>query len=215
MLTPDFTEFCALAREGTLVPVARAFLFDSDTAVTAYHKLREPPFGFLLESLVGGEKWARYTFVGAAPRSAWRLENGARISTWTKETGWSEARVVTDPLHELDALLRSTRPVSVPGLPRFFGGAVGYLGYDVVRYIERLPDAPRDTLELPEALLIFTDTLLAIDNIYGRAYAMTTVDVTEHMDESALRRVYDGAVARVDGVVRRLGERPAPLPLEL
>src|SRR5688572_15216332 len=119
MLTPDFDTFCRLARNGTLVPVARAFLFDSDTAVTAYHKLREPPFGFLLESLVGGEKWARYTFVGSAPSSAWRLENGGRVSTWSRSNGWSDPRIVEDPLRELDTLLRATEPVAVPGLPRF------------------------------------------------------------------------------------------------
>src|SRR5215210_2612355 len=82
MLTPDYPTFARLAAHGTLIPVAREFLFDSDTAVSAYHKLRRPPFGFLLESLVGGEKWARYTFVGTAPRSAWRLDPGGRISTW-------------------------------------------------------------------------------------------------------------------------------------
>ncbi|MEX0907440.1 MAG: anthranilate synthase component I, partial [Gemmatimonadota bacterium] len=156
MIIPDFDTFCGLAAQGGHVPVARELLFDADTAVTAYHKLRRPPFGFLLESLVGGEKWARYTFVGTAPRSAWRLEAGGRVSTWTAATGWGEARVVADPLAELDALLRAVQPVQVPGLPRFFGGAVGYLGYDVIRYIERLPDAPVDTLDVPEALMVFT-----------------------------------------------------------
>ncbi|HUF51105.1 MAG TPA: anthranilate synthase component I [Longimicrobiales bacterium] len=215
MLTPDFAAFVQLARQGTLVPIARAFLFDADTAVTAYHKLREPPFGFLLESLVGGEKWARYTFVGSAPRSAWRLQSGGRISTWTPRTGWSEPHISADPLHELDTLLRSTHPVAVPGLPRFLGGAVGYLGYDVIRYIERLPAAPADDLALPEALLVFTDTVLAIDNIFGRAHAVTTVDVTGVTDEQELRRHYDDAVTRVDAVVTRLAGQTGPTPIEL
>jgi anthranilate synthase component 1 len=215
MLTPDFATFCGLARNGSLIPVARAFLFDADTAVTAYHKLREPPFGFLLESLVGGEKWARYTFVGSAPKSAWRLQSGGRVSTWSPRDGWGDARVVADPLHELDTLLRASQPVNVPGLPRFFGGAVGYLGYDVVRYIERLPSPPPDTLDLPEALLIFTDTILAIDNIFGRAHAVTTVDVEGITDERELQRRYDDAVMRVDSVVRRLEQGSAPHPIEL
>jgi anthranilate synthase component I len=230
MLTPDYPTFLELARQGTLVPVARAFLFDSDTAVTAYHKLRRPPFGFLLESLVGGEKWARYTFVGTAPRSGWRLHAGGRISTWTPDAGWSAPRVAADPLAELDRLLRAHRPVAVPGLPRFIGGAVGYLGYDVVRYIERLPGSrdagsaggagegapsadPQDGV--PEALLIFTDTVLAIDNIFGRAHAITTVELTGEEDGAELRRLYDGAVSRVDAVVRTLGEASGPLPLPL
>jgi anthranilate synthase component I len=214
MITPDFDTFASLADRGTLVPVAREFLFDADTAVTAYHKLREPPFGFLLESLVGGEKWARYTFVGAAPRSAWRLQAGGRVSNWTPAGGWSTARTVEDPLAELDALLRAEQPVTVPGLPRFFGGAVGYLGYDVVRYIERLDTPPPDPAGLPEALLVFTDTVLAIDNIYGRAQAITTVDVAD-ADSAELRRRYDAAVERVDGLVQRLAERPGPTRVPL
>jgi anthranilate synthase component I len=215
MLTPDYATFARLATHGTLIPVAREFLFDSDTAVTAYYKLRRPPFGFLLESLVGGEKWARYTFLGTAPRSAWRLEAGGRVSTWRADTGWSEPRTVADPLTELDTLLRSARPVAVPGLPRFFGGAVGYLGYDMIRYIERLPGAPPDPLGLPEALLVFTDTVLAIDNIFGRAHAVTTADVTGAADDGALRRRYDDAVARLDAVVDALARSAGPAPIEL
>lgn len=215
MLTPDFPTFREMTTRGTLIPVAREFLFDSDTAVTAYHKLRGGPFGFLLESLVGGEKWARYTFVGTAPRSAWRLEAGGMVSTWSPDAGWTAPRPVDDPLSELDALLRSVVPVPLPGLPRFFGGAVGYLGYDVIRYIEQLPDAPPDTLNLPEALLVFTDTVLAIDNIFGRAHAMTTVDVSDVADDRDLRRRYDDAVARIDAVVHILATKPGPAPVAL
>jgi anthranilate synthase component I len=239
MITPDFATFARLARDAELVPVARELMFDTDTAVTAYHKLRTPPFGFLLESLVGGEKWARYTFVGAAAASAWRLDAGGRVSTWQPMTGWAPGRPVADPLAELDTLLRSRRVATVPGLPRFFGGAVGYLGYDTVRYIERLGDresgvvvadaagsgsgggadadsgsgiTPGDT---PEALLVFTETVLAIDNVYGRAQAVTTVDVTGAQDEEELRRRYETAVARVDDVVRALERGTAPPPVSV
>ncbi|NIR39995.1 MAG: hypothetical protein GWN07_29515, partial [Actinobacteria bacterium] len=131
---------------GDVVPVSREFLFDADTAVTAYHKLTRaaapepsanagqtgqtgpathpdprararprPAFGFLLESVEGGEKWARYTFLGTAPREAWRLEAGGRVSRWSPGGGWSEATTVADPLAELDGLLRRRRPVPVPG----------------------------------------------------------------------------------------------------
>jgi anthranilate synthase component I len=235
MLIPDLPTFLELARRGTLVPVSRAFLFDADTAVTAYHKLRRPPFGFLLESLIGGEKWARYTFVGTAPRSAWRLHAGGRVTTWTPANGWGAPRTVEDPLAELDSLLQAQQPVAVPGMPRFFGGAVGYLGYDVVRYIERLPPADRAAAaepaeaaadrsgaasaassgDVPEALLVFTDTVLAIDNVFGRAHAVTMTDVSGEPDEDELRRRYDDAVARLDDVIRTLAEQPGPGPLPL
>jgi anthranilate synthase component 1 len=214
MIVPDFATFVRLATPGTLVPVARSFLFDADTAVSAYHRLRAPPFGFLLESLVGGEKWARYTFLGVRPRAAWRLHEGGRVAEWSPEQGWSAGASVADPMAELDARLRAYRPVTVPGLPRFTGGAVGYLGYDTVRYIERLGAPPPDPLGLPEALLIFTDTVLAIDNVFGRAYAITNVDV-QHAGAAELRARYDAAVARVDDIVATLagGDRPAPVAL--
>jgi anthranilate synthase component I len=218
MPIPDFDAFQRYARQGTLVPIRREFLFDRDTAVTAYAKLARgapgrPHFGFLLESLVGGETWARYTFLGAEPSSAWRLQEG-RISTWTPGDGWSEPVPTDDPLSDLDARVRAREPVHVPGLPRFFGGAVGYLGYDIVRSIERLPAPPPDDLGIPDALLLFTDVVLAIDNVFGRAQAIATVD-TAGADDAELRRRYDEAAARIDELIRRLAETPSPPPLML
>jgi anthranilate synthase component 1 len=221
MIRPSWNEFRQLSTTGTLIPVWRELLFDCDTAVTAYAKLRasEPPGsparGFLLESLVGGEKWARYTFLGTAPRSAWRLQSGGRVSTWSQDAGWSEPVTVRDPLEDLDRRLRAAVPVAAPGLPRFFGGAVGYLGYDVVRYIERLPNPPRDVLGFPEAMLLFTDVVLAIDNVFGRAQVIASVAASDGPDEATLHSRYDDAVRRIDDVVHRLATTPAPAPLEL
>ena len=228
MLRPAFDDFVRLAATGDLVPLVREFLFDADTAVTAYAKLAgtapapgcpngaaPPRFGFLLESVVGGEKWARYTFLGTSPREAWRLEAGGLVSRWTPAAGWGEAVRSDDPLGDLDRILRSGRPAPVPGLPRFAGGAVGYLGYDVIRYVERLPAPPPDDLGLPEAMLLFTDVVLAIDNLFGRAQAIAMVDVTGAGDEAELRRRYDEAAGKLDDVVRALRDRPAPAPLEL
>ena len=91
-LFPSFERFGELAADSGVVPVYREFLFDVDTAVTAYAKLAEPPFGFLLESVVGGEQWARYSFLGTRPRSAWRLQKG-QVSGWTPEVGWVDVEV--------------------------------------------------------------------------------------------------------------------------
>lgn len=219
MLRPSFDEFARHAQTGTAVPVWRELLFDCDTAVTAYAKLTRPAagpharFGFLLESLVGGEKWARYTFLGTAPRGAWKLEAGGRVSIWSPRSGWSRVEC-DDPLADLDARIRAVDPVALPGLPRFFGGAVGYLGYDVIRYIERLDEAHADGIDTPEALVLFTDVVLAIDNIYGRAQAITTVE-TAGADERTLRQRYDAAAASLERVAATLAAEPAPRPLEL
>jgi anthranilate synthase component 1 len=212
-LYPSFEEFGRFAREATLVPVSRELLFDTDTAVSAYRKLARPPFGFLLESVVGGETWARYTFLGSEPRSAWRL-TGRRVDRWTREQGWVEGLEEADPLGALDRELRRMVPAAVPGLPRFWGGAVGFFGYDVVRHMERLPDAPAEGLGLPDALFMFTGAVVAIDNLFGRARVIAAVE-TEGADEAELRRRYDAAAAEIDALIRRLREGDAPPPLAL
>ncbi len=227
------------------MPVWRDFLFDVDTAVTAYAKLAEAPFGFLLESVVGGEQWARYSFLGTRPSSAWRLHDGV-VSTWTPDGGWravgraptaaersdsdggAEAREdgtheggaaddlpLVDPFEELDARLSAHDPAHVEGLPRFWGGAVGFFSYDVVRWIERLPSEPPDDLGFPDGVFLFTDVVLAIDNLRGRAMAIAAVPVDAGLEEAELRRRYDVACAKVDDLVERLASEAAPDPLAL
>ncbi|HEX6911436.1 MAG TPA: anthranilate synthase component I [Longimicrobium sp.] len=212
--SPTLDEFVDYARGGaTLVPVTREFPFDTDTAVSAYHKLARGPFGFLLESVVGGERWARYTMLGSEPRAAWRL-TGRRIDTWTPGAGWQDQGESDDPLGAFDRMLRAQRPAEVPGLPRFWGGAVGYFGYDVVRLIERLPNAPPDDRGLPDAVFMLTGTVLVIDNLFNRARAIVAVQ-TGGVSESELHRRYHSAVEELDGLVRRLREEKGPAPLDL
>ncbi|HEU0054915.1 MAG TPA: anthranilate synthase component I [Longimicrobium sp.] len=211
-LTPTFAEFAALARDATIVPVSRQLPFDTETAVTAYHKLARPPFGFLLESVVGGETWARWTFLGTEPRGAWRLD-GHRVSTWSPGGGWTDRGESADPLGDFDRMLRAERPAQVDGLPRFWGGAVGYFGYDTVRLIERLPDAPPRALDIPDALFILTGTVVAVDNLFNRAHVIVAVE-TAGADEGELRRRYDAASAEIDALLARLREGAPPRPLE-
>ncbi|MFP3949440.1 MAG: anthranilate synthase component I family protein, partial [Longimicrobiales bacterium] len=212
-LRPTFDVFRERARDGGIVPVWREILFDVDTAVTAYAKLAEPPFGFLLESVVGGEQWARYTFLGSRPAAAWRMR-GTRAESWTPEEGWS-AIETDDPLADLDRRLRSRTPVPDPELPRFWGGAVGYFGYDVARQIEDLPDEPEDDLGLPDGIFVFSDIIVAIDNLLGRAKVIASVPLEKEASEADLRSLYDGAGERIDEIIRTLAESPAPEPLEL
>ncbi len=209
----SFEDFRALAREATLVPVALDFLFDTETAVSAYHKLARPPFGFLLESVVGGETWARYTFLGTEPRGAWKLQ-GDRVHRWTPGGGWEDTGPSADPLGDFDRMLRAHTPAQVPGLPRFWGGAVGFFGYDTVRLIERLPAAPESDLGLPDAVFMLTGTVVAVDNLFGRAHAIHAVE-TGGADDAELRRRYDQAAEAVHAVVRRLREAAGPEPLTL
>ncbi|MEX0912378.1 MAG: anthranilate synthase component I, partial [Gemmatimonadota bacterium] len=188
-------------------------LFDTETAVSAYRKLARPPFGFLLESVVGGETWARYTFLGSEPRAAWRLV-GSRIDRWTQASGWTRGESVPDPLGDLDRVVSAHTPATVPGLPRFWGGAVGFFGYDIVRHVEHLPDAPPDELELPDALFMLTGAVVAIDNLYGRAKVIVGVQ-TEGVDSEELRRRYDAAGEEIDALITRLRADSPLEPIDL
>jgi anthranilate synthase component 1 len=212
-VTPSFQEFQDLARDATLVPVVREFAFDTDTAVSAYHKLARPPFGFLLESVVGGETWARYTMLGTEPRAAWRLF-GKRIETWTPADGWVDQGESDDPLGAFDRMLQAHRPAELPGLPRFWGGAVGFFGYDVVRLIERLPHAPPDDRGLPDAVFMLTGTVLVIDNLFNRARAIVAVQ-TDGVSQLGLDERYQSAVLELDRLIQRLREEKGPAPLEM
>ena len=212
---PAIESFRALAAPGTRIPVWSEFLFDSDTTVTAYHKLQDGGFGFLLESVVGGEQWARYSFLGTRPREVWMLA-GDQVSTWREGSGWVR-EPVADPLEDLHARLTAARPRPDTRLPRFWGGAVGYFGYDVVRRIERLGPAPPDDQGLPTAMVMFSDVVVAVDNLYGRAKVITTVETGDETDPDLLEGLYESAVGRIRDTVARLraGGDPAPLDVSL
>jgi anthranilate synthase component 1 len=121
----------------------------------------------------------------------------------------------TDPLVDLETRLQSRTPVEVEGLPRFWGGAVGFFGYDVVRHIESLPDAPTDDLGVPDGLFMFTRTVLAIDNLKGRALAICAVEVDAGLDEAELRDRFEKAVAETDALQAQLASTRGPAPLAL
>ncbi len=209
----SFERFRDLARSSRLVPVWAELLFDVDTAVTAYARLVRPPWGFLLESVVGGERWARYSFLGTDPAAAWRL-HGGRATWWTRDGGWQPVDTA-DPLADLSRRLAAYQPADVPELPRFWGGAVGYLGYDVVRQLERLPNAPPDGLDIPDAVFMFTDVVLAIDNLLGRANVIAAVPVEPGIGEEELRARYERGLRKVAAIIHSLRTAPAPPPMEL
>ena len=205
------------AGRGVLVPVWRDYLLDTETPVAVFAKLREGAFAFLLESApAGGETWARYTFLGTAPRGAWRLRDGL-VEEWRPDRGWYGPRRPADPLADLDALLRRYTPVDVPELGEFWSGAVGYFGYDVVRYIERLPYAPARAAALagvPDALFVFTGALVIVDNLRAQARVVIAVPVDREANDTALRRAYEEAEAEIATTMARIRTPSRLRPLE-
>jgi anthranilate synthase component 1 len=211
----SFERFSAMAAQGGLVPVWRELLLDTDTPVSAFAKLRRDPFAFLLESApAGSETWSRYTFMGTEPRSAWRLRNGV-VEEWTTTRGWHGARSVDDPLADLERMVTEFDAVSVPELGAFWGGAVGYFGYDVVRAIEDLPAPPPVGVDVPDALFVLTRCVVIIDNLRAQARLVVGVPVRAGMAAAALRELYDEAQRELDDIEDRL-RQPLPLaPLKL
>ena len=199
--TPTAGDFLALAREGNLVPVYREILADTETPVSAYLKVARGPHGFLLESVQGGEKWARYSFLGSEPAAVFS-SRGRQVTIHAD--GTPERRLeADDPLTALKELLAGYRPVTLPGLPRFFGGAVGYVSYDAVRFFERLPATLPDDLDLPELYFMMPASLLVFDNVAQSIKVVVNVDLRDPATD--VRRAYDQAVARIDELVARLG----------
>jgi anthranilate synthase component 1 len=204
----SFQLFADRARNGGMVPVTRQVVLDGDTPVSAFAKLHQGNYGFLLESLEGGERWARYTFMATDPDEVFRYR-GRECSRWTSETGWVVVDQDVAPLEHLGRTMRRHPPVEVAGLPRFTGGAVGYLGYDIVRSIEFLPRVPPDDRDLPDAILMVAGTLLVFDNLFNRATVIANVEVPAGATADVLRRLYAAAETRIDCWLERLAT-PAP-----
>jgi anthranilate synthase component I len=196
---PSREDFHGLARQGNLVPVAREILADLETPVSAFLKVHRGPYGFLLESVEHGEKWGRYSFLGTEPAKVLRLR--ARTVELETPGGATVRRETDDPFGEVKRLLAPYRPVAVPGLPRFTGGAIGYVGYDMVRAFERLPARTPDDLGMPDACLMLVRSLLVFDNMAQKIKVVAHAHVT---DDGALDDAYDEAVARIDELVARL-----------
>jgi anthranilate synthase component I len=163
MYYPDFTAFERLAAAGAqAIPVMRELVLDTETPVSVFQKLRGRGPAFLLESVEGGETWGRYSLLAAGGRTRITLRGSALT---VAEDGRTRSVPAADPLAALRSLLLAERRAEVPGIPRFAGGAVGYLGYDLVRHFERLPESARDDLGIPAAQLLVAETVVVFDHL--------------------------------------------------
>jgi anthranilate synthase component 1 len=197
-------DFKKRAANATLVPIWKDCLLDTDTPVSAFAKIRRGPFAFLLESApAGGETWSRYTYLGSEPRCAWRLMNGV-VEDWTDDRGWHNARTPADPLADLAILIDGAQPANVPELGDFWGGVVGYFSYDVVRLIEKLPNRPPGGLGTPDALFVFTRSLVILDNLHGRARIVVSVPVPRGSSDAQLKDLYESSSRELQDIRARL-----------
>ncbi len=194
---PSLEDFQGLAEGHNVVPVYREILADTETPVSAFIKIDTGGDAFLLESVEGGEKWGRYSFLGVRPRMVLRSK-GDDVEVIGPG---SETRRGTGPLKVLKELASSFRAASVEGAPRFFGGAIGFIGYDAVRHMERLPSTAPDDLGLDDIYLIFTDTLLVFDNVEHKIKVVSNAFIGEGDDTRAL---YSQSIEKIEALVEAL-----------
>jgi anthranilate synthase component 1 len=206
MYYPIFEEFKKLAGRGNLVPIYREILADMETPVTALRKLGDRRHTFLFESVEGGEKWGRYTFLGADPRTVLRVKGDEVII----QEGGTVSRHTHggDPLRYLNNIMERYRPVAIDGLPRFFGGAVGFFAYDMVRYFERLPLRVTDDLATDDAAFMITDTMIIFDNIRHTIKVVACAVIDENRN---LRDIYDETVRCIDAMIDLINTPLRPL----
>ena len=204
MYYPSFDAFKAKASQGNLIPVYREIMADLETPVAAFLKLDRGDFSFLLESVEGGEKWGRYCFLGGEPSIVFQSK-GRRVEI-TRD-GHAEVQEGVDPLDALKQLMGEFHPVEVEGLPRFFGGAVGYLSYDMVRFFERLPDQTVDDLNVPDSMFMLTDTIVIFDHMLQKIKVVSNALV-----DGPLEKAYQQAIAKIEQLIARLRQPPPPRP---
>lgn len=191
-------EVDALRGQGNMVPIYREIMADMETPVSAYLKIAEGPYSFLLESVEGGERLARYSFIGTDPYLTVRLEDGV---AYANHAGYKQEIPYTDPLVALQTFLAPYKPVDIPDLPLFLGGAVGYLSYEAVRYFENIPVARNNPNNDPDGVYMFVDTMIVFDHLQRRVKVVAHV----HLDDSTpVERAYDQATARIEALAARL-----------
>ena len=194
IITPTKAEFVKLAQQGNLIPVYAEVLADAETPVSAYQKLQKTGPSFLLESVEGGENIGRYSFLGANPRTVIRVAKGD-----------------TDALRSVEAEMAKFRPVTVPGLPRFTGGAVGFLGYEYIHQIESsVPQPNRNELGTPALCFMITDTIL----IFDRVSQTIKVVSNAHIETGKPEVAYDQAAAQIERLLSQLAQPIPQRPLE-
>ncbi len=198
MYYPTLEDFKEKAKLGNTVPVYRPILADMETPVSAFYKLMPNNYAFLLESVEGGETLARYSFLGTQPSMLFHSK-GHQVTIEDLATGETISQECEDPLRALEEMLQNYQPVEVEDLPQFHGGAVGYMSYDMVRFVEELPDSTEDDLQLPDCFFMITETILVFDHVNHQIKVVANARVNGDVDAA-----YADAIANIEALVEKL-----------
>jgi len=195
MMHPSFEEFARLAKQGNLIPVYQELLMDLETPLSFFQRLERDRYAFLLESVEGSERWARYSFLGTRPYLVFKAR-GRTVEII--EDGKKSTLAADQPLGLLENFLKEYRPVAADGVPPFFGGALGYVAYDAVEQFHKIRNQKKDAHGAPEIFFIFVQTLVAFDNL---KHTIKVIDNVRVGDGKNLRKKYAAAVARIRRLV--------------
>jgi anthranilate synthase component 1 len=198
MFYPTLEEFREKAKTGNTIPVYRPILADMETPVSAFYKLMPDNFAFLLESVEGGEKVARYSFLGSQPSVLFQSK-GHKVTIEYLAKGEKVSKEYEDPLTALEEVMHNYQPVNIEGLPQFHGGAVGYMSYDMVRFVEELPDDTEDELQLPDCFFMIAETILIFDHVNHQIKVVANAQIDGDVDAA-----YTDAVGKIDALVEKL-----------
>jgi len=201
MSQPTKEEFAEFSKKANLIPVYQEYSAALETPLSAFLKLKKGAYAFLLESVEGGVRLGRYSFIGFEPSQIFQAKDGKVTITNKKKKVQFKS---TDPLQELEKIFQRYKPLKIPGLPVFSGGAVGYLGYDMIRYWEELPKTTGKDTKYPDCLFMFADTLVVFDHVRQTLKIIVNVSVGEKPEADYLK-----AIAKIEEICSEL-ERPIP-----
>jgi anthranilate synthase component 1 len=197
---PELREFIKLTQKGNVIPVYEEINADLDTPVSAFLKIDKDEYSFLLESVEGQEKVARYSFLGSRPSLVFKSKGSGIEISYPHERKVKKFQAKATPIDEIKKIMSEFRSVTVKGLPRFCGGLVGYIGYDVVRFFEDIPDKNPDDLNVPDAVLLLADTLLVFDHVNHNIKIVSNVIIPENASRDRKVSLYRKAVERIKGI---------------
>ena len=203
----EFQEKAAVNNRGNTIPVYRPILADMETPVSAFYKLMPDNYAFLLESVEGGENIARYSFLGSKPSIIFQSK-GRQVNIEYVDKGEKVSKEYEDPLKALEELMQNYHPVNIDGLPEFHGGAVGYMSYDMVRFVEELPDENDDELQIPECFFMIAETILIFDHVNHQIKVVANARI-----DGDVNKAYADATDKIDELVAKLTTVSEHIPI--
>ncbi|MEK3721789.1 anthranilate synthase component I [Paenibacillus sp. FSL H8-0034] len=205
MYTPELKEVISLSKQYNLVPIVRTLMADTETPIRVFQHFYHEKRAFLLESVEGGIKWARYSFIGTDPFMMITAKNGVT----EVETQSEKKHTIEKPIDVLKAYLRYYKSPALPDLPRFTGGAVGFFGYDLMQYYEKLPAHKVDDLQMNDIQFMFCDQVIVFDHFKQQLKIIANVHIPQQGTDADIAAAYEATIAKIEETIERL-RRPLP-----